>query len=429
MVTRLFVLLVVLLLLAGAGLAAKCVIENSAIEQQFAKEARLAAELAAEIQTQAVHFSELVVPRGQPLATFLLRLGIDPTSVAAIVESAGSVYDLRRIRAGNRVVVGRTGDGELRSVRYHIDGDRLLWIAPAPQENAFRAEIRTIPSTLEVAGVVGEIRDSLFNAVAAAGEGPQLALELADIFGWDLDFYTDPRPGDTFRVVVEKKRYLNGEDAGYGRILAAEYTNAGHAYQAVLFRDPAGHAAYYAPDGKSLKKAFLRSPLKFSAPITSRFSRSRFHPILKRPRAHLGVDYGAPAGTPVQAIGDGRVVFAGQKGGAGRMIHLRHANGFESQYLHLSSIVVRPGERVVQGQLIGRVGSTGLSTGPHLDFRVLQNGAYRNFLALRLPPAQPVARADWTEFAAARDDRLAQLPSLDVLRARTDRAAPAASAQ
>ena len=145
-------------------------------------------------------------------------------------------------------------------------------------------------------------------------------MRLAEIFGWDLDFYTDPRPGDTFRVVVEKKTFANGETAAYGRILAAEYNNAGHAYRAILFRGPSGAPAYYTPDGKSMKKAFLHSPLKFAAPITSHFSLHRFHPILKEYRAHLGIDYGAPTGTPVQTIGDGRVIFAGRKGGDGNLV-------------------------------------------------------------------------------------------------------------
>src|SRR5262249_47428419 len=164
-----------------------------------------------------------------------------------------------------------------------------------------------------------EVHGSLFQAVVDAGEKPELAIRLAEIFGWDLDFYTDPRPGDTFRVVVEKKQLSNGEMASYGRILAAEYNNAGGLYRAVLFRDPSGTEAYYTPDGKAMKKAFLHSPLKFAAAITSHFSEHRFHPILKVYRPHLGTDYGAPMGTPVQTIGEGRVVFAGKKGGAGNL--------------------------------------------------------------------------------------------------------------
>jgi murein DD-endopeptidase MepM/ murein hydrolase activator NlpD len=250
----------------------------------------------------------------------------------------------------------------------------------------------------------------LFEAVVNAGEKPELAMRLADIFGWDLDFYTDPRPGDTFRVVVEKKVFAHESETSYGRILGAEYDNGGHIYRAVLFHDPSGQAAYYSPDGKSMKKAFLHSPLKFAAPITSHFSLHRFHPILKEYRPHLGIDYAAPTGTPVQSIGDGRVIFAGWKGGSGNLIEIQHANGYTTYYMHLSRILVRDGQRVEQGQRIGLVGMTGLATGPHLDFRIQQHGQFLNFERLPLPPSEPVAKRDWDEFTAARDQMLAEMP-------------------
>jgi murein DD-endopeptidase MepM/ murein hydrolase activator NlpD len=195
-------------------------------------------------------------------------------------------------------------------------------------------------------------------------------------------------------------------------VLAAQYQNAGQLHQAVLFRDPSGRPAYYAPSGKSLQKAFLRSPLKFGAPVTSGFSNNRFHPILKRYRAHHGVDYGVPVGSAVQAIGDGRVISAGWNGDSGKMIHLRHAMGYETYYLHLSNTLVRPGQQVGQGQLIARSGATGLATGPHLDFRVTRHGQFLNFLRLKLPPAEAVAPKDWDEFAATRTQLLDHLASL-----------------
>ncbi len=390
--------------------------------RQFAREVALAREEAERIRQQVVLFSERKVAPGRTLADSLQRMGLDAPTAAGIVVSAQSAYDLRHLRAGNLLAIGRSVVGDLRVVRYQIDADRMLWILPRGQN--FHAEIKAIPSHTEVAGVTGEVRDSLFNAVTDAGESPELAMRLAEIFGWDLDFYTDPRPGDTFRVVVEKKKYLDGRTAAYGRILAAEYNNDDHAYQAVLFRDSAGRLAYYAPDGKSLEKAFLRSPLKFAAPITSHFSRSRYHPILKVRRPHLGIDYGAPIGTPVQAIGSGRVVFAGRKGGAGNLVHLQHVNGYETMYMHLSRILVHPGQHVEQGQRIGLVGMTGLATGPHVDFRIRQHGAYRNFETLRLPPAQPVGKRDWGEFVATRQRWLPLLPDPKALQAATRPQAP-----
>lgn len=379
------------------------------VEHQFARQAELAAAEAVRAQASVVLFTERVIPFGATVTDFLGRLGFDSGTIAQIVDGSRPVYDLRRVRAGHRMAVGRSITGELRAVRYQVDSDRELWISP--KGSAFHAEVKPVPSVTETVGIVGTVQDSLFNAVTSAGERPELALQLADIFGWDLDFYTDPRPGDTFRVVLEKKTYPQTGQVRYLRIYAAEYVNAGDAYQAVLFRDPAGHPAYYAPDGKSLKKAFLRSPLKFAAPVTSRFSRSRVHPVLRIHRPHLGTDYAAPVGTPVQAIGDGRVVMAGARRGAGNLVHIRHANGYETFYLHLSRILVRAGQRVAQGDRIGLVGRTGLATGPHLDFRVRQHGHFRNFQTLRLPPALPVAREDWTEFVVTRDRWLGGLPA------------------
>jgi murein DD-endopeptidase MepM/ murein hydrolase activator NlpD len=253
-------------------------------------------------------------------------------------------------------------------------------------------------------------------------------MRLAQIFGYDLDFYTDPRRGDTFRVVLEKKQYSTGAIAGYGKIIAAEYDNGGRKYRAILFHDPDGKPAYYTADGKSLQKVFLKSPLKFGAPVTSHFSKARFHPILKTYRPHLGTDYGAPVGTPVQTIGSGRVIFAGRKGGDGNLVHVAHTNGYETMYLHLSRMYVRAGERVEIGKTIGLVGSTGLSTGPHLDFRILQKGQFKNFEKLGLPPSDPVSRKNMTEFAELREKWLPVLDKPELLETRAARNAPGAAA-
>jgi murein DD-endopeptidase MepM/ murein hydrolase activator NlpD len=379
-----------------------------ASEQEFSRQAALAAEVASQIQRTVVIFLHGRVHSGQRFAGALAEMGVAPEAVGGILVAARPVFDFRRFRAGNALEIGRSVMGELRAVRYRIDPERELWIAPKDRD--YQAEIKTIPTTSAALGVSGRVEDSLFNAVTAAGERPELALALANIFGWDLDFNTDPRPGDTFRLVVEKKRYQNGELAAYGRILLAEYNNAGRRYQAVLFHDAAGAAAYYGPDGKALKKAFLHSPLQFAAPITSHFSYSRFHPILKVRRPHLGIDYGAPEGAPVQAIGGGRVTFAGRKGGEGNMVQIRHTNGYETLYMHLSRMLVHNGQSVAQGQRIGLVGHTGLATGPHLDFRIKQNGNFRNFETLKLPPAEPVARSQMADFVSSRDKWLELLP-------------------
>ncbi len=416
------------LLSAGAAVVGWSYHARTAAEGQVASEGALARAEAARIQREVVRFTEAIVPARVPFHLALEGMGLDPVLATRIAAAAQNTFDLRRFRAGNKLSVGRGILGDLRFVRYRIDTDRELVIAPkppqAPQDlqasetsgtpvvGDFHSEITTIPSETETTGVSGEIQGSLFESVIDAGEKPELAMRLAEIFGWDLDFYTDPRPGDTFRIVVEKRKFANGETAAYGRILVAEYNNAGRPYRAVLFHDVSGRPAYFTPEGKSMKKAFLHSPLKFAAVISSHFSSHRFHPILKQYRAHLGIDYAAPTGTPVQTIGDGKVIFAGPKGGAGNLIEVQHTNGYTTYYMHLSRVLVRNGQHVQQGERIGLVGMTGLATGPHLDFRIQQHGQFLNFEHLGLPTADPVSKRDWSEFATARDSAMAHMPEL-----------------
>jgi murein DD-endopeptidase MepM/ murein hydrolase activator NlpD len=396
-------------LLAGTLVLALVFRDAASARQEFARQAALARAEAGRIRGELLLYSRQRVSAGLTLSQALAGSGAQPLLAASIIDATQGVFDLRQLRAGHSLEIGRSPSGQLLAVRYQVDASRMLSVHAA--NGAFQAEIDPIPVQLGTLTITGEVNDSLFRAVQDAGADPELAMRLADIFSWDLDFYTDTRRGDTFRVLIEKKSFLDGQEAGYGRILAAEYDNAGHAYQAVLFHDGDGAAAYYSADGTSLQKAFLRSPLKFEAPITSHFSNSRFHPILKEYRPHLGVDYAAPAGTPVQAIGDGRVVFAGHKGGDGNMVEIEHANGYQTMYLHLSAILVRPGQHVEAGGRIGLVGSTGLATGPHLDFRIIDHGVFQNFEVLRqhMPPAQPVARGDLAAFNDVRDQDFARL--------------------
>ncbi len=415
---RLLIVMLAIVAAAGAGILYS-VRQRSAATARYQREAETARSAAA-VVAQAEIRQNTVVPVEQrvPSGNFVMaleKLGLTNAEAANASTAAQQAFNLRQIRAGNTITVGRSIEGELREIDYKIDGDRVLTIVP--HDGVFSASIKAIPSTVEIDAVSGEIEDSLFNAVQQSGESPELTMRLAQIFGYDLDFYTDPRRGDTFRVVLEKKKYANGQTAAYGKILAAEYDNGGKKYQALLFHDPAGQPAYYTADGKSLQKEFLRSPLKFAAPVTSHFSKARFHPILKIYRAHLGTDYGAPIGTPVQSIGSGKVKFAGRKGGEGNMVDIVHSNGYETMYLHLARMYVRVGEHVEIGKIIGVVGSTGLSTGPHLDFRILQKGQYKNFEKLGLPPSDPVGKKNWPEFAVLRERWLPVLKNPELLQA------------
>jgi len=414
-VNRRFIFILVAAFLAGGATIAYAFQQRLKTTADFNGEILLAQKQAETIRENTVVPTDQRVRAGENFSAALQKFGLSLEEANQASAAAQRTFNLRQVRAGNTITVGRSVEGRLREIDYKIDTDRMLKITP--DENGYSAQISEIPSRVEVVAVSGTLKDSLFNAVEDAGETADLAMRLAQIFGYDLDFYTDPRKGDTFRVVMEKRKYANGQIASYGKIFAVEYDNGGKKYQALLFHDPAGQAGYYTADGKSLQKAFLRSPLKFGAAITSHFSKARFHPILKTVRAHMGTDYGAPVGTPVQSIGSGRVVFAGLKGGEGNMVQVSHANGYETMYLHLSKMFVRPGEHIEIGKTIGLVGSTGLSTGPHLDFRILQHGQYKNFERLGLPPSDPVAKKSWPEFAEVREKWLPLLKNPELLQA------------
>lgn len=332
-----------------------------------------------------------VISRGTTLAEILPKYGFLPKDVHDLKEQVKPVYDLGRIRAGSELRIRTTPEGGWAALEYDIDENRFLVVRN--EAGRFRAEIKPVPYELRAAFLWAAIEDSPIAAVNDAGEEDFIALELADVFGSDIDFYTDIRRGDTFRVVFEK-RFLEGRPAGYGRILAAEFTNQGKTFRAYRFTYPdTGKSDFFDPSGNSLRKEFLKSPMKF-ARISSRFSRSRFHPIRKIYRPHNGVDYAAPLGSPVQATADGVVTQAGWNGAAGRMIKIRHKNAYETMYLHLSGYAqgIRTGARVDAKQVIGYVGSSGESTGPHLDYRILYHGKYVNPLGWKFQPAEPLRK-------------------------------------
>ena len=343
----------------------------------------------------------LPIRRGDNLDNLLVRAGIEDKAKWELIGAVREAFDVKKFRAGTELTLVRTMDGSLDSIEYIIDPDHKLRIKA--NGTGYGASVVEIPGTVRPVLVRATLEGSLFESIQRVGESPELAMRMADIFGWDLDFYTDPRAGDQFCLLVEKKEYDNGQPPTYQRILSAKYINSGELYEAFLYPDKDGKPQYYSRDGKSLQAAFLRSPLKFSARISSHFSRRRFHPILKIYRPHLGIDYAAPTGTPVQAIASGRVTFSGRNRGSGNIVKIRHTNGFETMYMHLSRRLVRKGQRVSQGQRIGLVGATGLATGPHLDFRLRKNGKYLNFERIRPPRKSRIPARQMAEFEAERD--------------------------
>lgn len=337
--------------------------------------------------------------------------GVSPQEVLALVEAARVHYDLRKIRVGNWYELTCTQERRLRRFAYQIDVSRQL--VAERWNGVLQAAVVPLRHGVKEADIAGAISSSLFEALDEMGEHPQLALDLADIFAWNIDFHVDLRPGDWFAALVEKW-HLRGEFAGYGPIEAAQFYNDGSLYTAILFRDPDGRVDYYSPDGQSLRKQFLKSPLKYTR-VSSRFSYRRLHPILKVVRPHLGVDYAAPRGTPVVAVGDGRVFKAKYGRGNGNYVAIRHNAKYTTMYLHLSRFAtgIRAGVEVKQGDLIGHVGSTGLSTGPHLDFRMKEGGSFVDPLTVDIPAADPVNEKHWEEFCRVRDDVMQRLAPLN----------------
>lgn len=393
-----------------------CIVLGSIYERHSANlraqaaEKQAARESEAAVQQYKAHrdvVTEVEIPRGGNLGAVLRSSEVDPASAAQIAAVIHPVFNPRRFRAGDKLTFIRTYDGALKAIRFRTGWDSELEVSKT--SDGFVASEKKLEAETQTVVVQGTIHDSLFQSVLDAGEYPELAVRLADIFAWDLDFYTDPKPGDTFRLVFEKHTVPGDDTPTYGKIFAAEYVNGGRTYDAVLFRDRSGVPGYYTADGKSLQKAFLRSPLKFAARISSHFSYHRYHPVLKIYRPHLGTDYAAPVGTPVQAIANGRVEFSGFKHADGNMVVVKHSNGYESYYLHLSRRLVRTGQSVQQGQRIGLVGATGLATGPHLDFRLRKKGAFVNFEHMNLPPARPVERSERPAFALVRDKWMGML--------------------
>jgi murein DD-endopeptidase MepM/ murein hydrolase activator NlpD len=357
-----------------------------------------------------------IVPRDATLEAMLRGHGVAADAAQAVISAAREVFDPRRLRSLQPFSLERAFDGTLRRFEYEIDADSFLRVAMAAADGSQpRAEVLPIPRTLEhdvASGEIDEDTPSLFESIDATGEGSPLAMSLAAVYAGEIDFNTELQPGDRYAVAFDRFA-RDGHPDTYGDITAAEFHNDGRVLRAFRFTPPGGKPDYYDEQGRSLHRFFLRSPLKFDPRITSRFSLRRRHPVLQTIRAHRGVDYGAPTGAEVVAVASGTVVSATYDNANGRMVRLRHASGYESSYLHLSAFArgIRAGVRVAQGDVIGRVGSTGLATGPHLHYGLKKNGAYVDPLREHrlMPPGDPIPASAMAAFRAQRDRALAEL--------------------
>lgn len=370
---------------------------------------------------------EVTVAPGDNLSLIFTRNDLSGADLHRILSIGGPTQGLKRLLPG-QIVRLRTVDGKLVELVHEQSLLRALHVERNGE--SFTAQLQETEPEKRVVDTTGAIDSSLFLSGQAAGLSDKTILELAEIFGWDIDFVLDIRAGDRFSVIHEV--YLkDGRKVRDGPILAAEFTNRGRTLRALRYVDADGRAAYYSETGAAMRKAFLRTPVNFTR-ISSHFNLKRRHPVLNTIRAHRGVDYAAPHGTPVKATGDGKVVSAGTNGGYGRMVQLQHGGSYHTVYAHLSRFArgIRPGQSVRQGQTIGYVGSTGLATGPHLHYEFRVNGVHKNPLTVDLPKALPIPERYRQDFASKAQPLLAELDRLagqSALAARADRTLAAAA--
>ena len=371
--------------------------------------AQMAAALPLAGAQAALSRIDIVVVRNDTLERIFRRLKLDLADLASMRSLPGVRDALDSLRPGEALQVTHK-DGSLYGLERRLNETQTLRVS-RDATLTLKADVLQNPLETRTRTVHGVIDSSLFEAVAAAGAHDQTAVNLADIFGWDIDFVLDVRQGDTF-IVTYPEYYRDGVYVKDGPIDAALFVNQGREYKAVRYTDPEGSAHYYTPDGKSLHKAFLRAPVEFTR-VSSRFNSSRYHPILNLIRAHKGVDYAAPQGTPVRAAGDGRVRFAGRKGGYGNVVEIEHSASVVTVYGHLSRFakLTHVGAHVTQGVVIAYVGMTGLATGPHLHYEYRVNGVFKNPQTVSLPGANPI-EARWRDDFAAKTTPL--LGSLEV---------------
>lgn len=340
---------------------------------------------------------EGIIRRGDNIINLLMKEGLERKVAFEFFTAVRPIYDLKRISAGRPYMVYLSEDKQsIRGFFYEIDADYYLQ-AFQGGNGEFAAKLVTIPYVAKREYITGNIEESLFAAILKSGEKPELADMMASLFEYDVDFNRDIRKKDSYALLVEKM-YLKGEFVRYGTILAAEFINRGQAIQVFRYTDPSGHSAYYHPDGRSVRKMFLRCPLPFMR-VTSRYGNRR-HPLLGFSAKHNGIDLSAPRGTKIRATASGIVKSMGYNSRKGRFISIRHKNRYVSHYYHLSRFGkgIKRGIRVLQGQLIGYVGSTGWSTGPHLHYGLQRSGRFMNPLSLKSPSKDPVKREYIKEF-------------------------------
>ncbi|VAW40709.1 Peptidase, M23/M37 family [hydrothermal vent metagenome] len=367
--------------------------------------------LAANTPEDNVSWKEITVKKGQTLSSIFDDLDLSQTLLYNIIHANKDAKLLTKIFPGAIIAFSLTDDGAFSQLRYNISESQELFVKQDIADLQITTEIIQHTTEINVQTANGMITGSLFNAGKKAGLTDAMVMKLAAIFAWDVDFILDIRVGDSFSLIYEQI-YQDGEFLRDGKIIAASFTNQGDTYKAIAFDDGNG-VSYYNPEGRNMKKAFLRAPLNFSY-ISSNFNPKRFHPVQKRIKAHRGIDYAAPRGTPVLAAGDGTVIRSAYDKYNGNHVFIKHPNGITTKYLHFTKRKVKKGQRVKQGKTIGTVGSTGMVTGAHLHYEFVLNGVHRNPRTVKLPKASPLAKSKISAYLAYATPLLSQLDSISV---------------
>ncbi len=373
--------------------------------------AALAEKPAPEPQGPPTHRVSHQIVGGDTLSSIFSKFGLSASLLHRIVHSSKAAGAITDIRPGETLHIEL--DEANNFVGLTLEHSKINSLRIAATEDGFTTSNDTKAVERRTAHIQGSIDNSLYLSAKQAGLPEALIMELANIFGWDIDFALEIRTGDSFSVIYQEE-YLEGEKLQNGPILAAEFINQGRSYRALRYEDASDNADYYTPEGKSMRKAFLRAPVDFRR-ISSRFARERWHPVLGKKRPHKGVDYAAKTGTPIKAAGDGKIIHRGTKGGYGRAVIIQHGQRYTTLYGHLSRYNKRAkqGAKVKQGQVIGYVGSSGLATGPHLHYEFRVNGVHRNPLTVKLPAAEPIAEKYRDDFLLKTQLLIAQLDTLN----------------
>lgn len=357
-----------------------------------------------------IRWSEFAVASGDTLSGLFRKAGFNDGTMLSVINGSGEASKLQRLYAGESISFATNADDELVAVR--LERSRLESLLIEKGDEGFRGETVLREPEVRAAHAAGEIEGSLYLAGKQAGLTDRTTMEMAGIFGWDIDFVYDVRRGDSFEVIYEEL-YLDDEKIDTGKVLAVRFNNRGRELTALYYSDSEGNSDYYTPDGKNMRKAFLRAPI--DARVSSPFNLQRRHPILDVVRPHQGTDYAAATGTPIKAAGDGRVSFAGWQGGYGRTVILQHGDNITTLYAHMSKLGngIAQGQRVRQGETIGYVGATGMATGPHLHYEFRVNGVARNSRTVQLPDANPIPQSEMARFQAHTGQLVASLNSAE----------------